>query len=441
MNESGGRVVSVKNVVSRRLMELMLRKRSNLIAALDVTAPLELLRLAREVGPEVCAVKLHLNILDFSSFSRGEFESAFAKVKDAHDFLVIADDKLADIGAIMAMQVERLPAWVDMVTVHGITGEPAVAEIDRLSREIGVLLVHQLSCQGNLIDPSYSAAVERMLRNCRKAVGAVTQTPLPGVLSFCPGINLDSKTDGQGQQYRDPASLTSQLQPDLFIVGRGICLASDPAAAARRYRAKCWPAVPPRADFPTAGQDVHTTAATAAKVLGANVFLAKAPGDPKAPADLMPAKSVVSPVAVEQPEVKWLDTPHKLLLAARDYRRAMLARLGAPDSPISDLIFYESIARFHASCNRRIRAASANTTAAAQVLASTKTPGSSGGTGSTPGTTTYKNASASVRSGVPPGTLVSALNIAHRLDSVCVGVCVCGEQGWRRRPLPRRMGL
>jgi uridine monophosphate synthetase len=158
------------------------------------------------------------------------------ELKHHHGFLLIEDRKFADIGAISLQQLERLPTCFDMVTVHAIAGQPALAELDK--RGIGLLVVCQMSSAGNLLDKNYQTAAVAMTGKLNHAVGAVAQEAQPQLLTFTPGINIDTdvKRDAAGQQYKPPSATSG----DLFIVGRGICAAPDPAAAALLYRTQCW---------------------------------------------------------------------------------------------------------------------------------------------------------------------------------------------------------
>jgi len=60
---------------------------------------------------------------------------------------------------------------------------------------------------------------------------------------YCtPGVNLQSTGDEKGQNYKTPAHVITKNGSDVIIVGRGIIGASDPLAAARKYREEGWKA-------------------------------------------------------------------------------------------------------------------------------------------------------------------------------------------------------
>ncbi|KAI9779530.1 MAG: orotidine 5'-phosphate decarboxylase [Geoglossum umbratile] len=123
--------------------------------------------------------------------------------------------------------------------------------------ERALLLLAQMSSEGNLMDKPYTAKCVELARQERGfVVGFISQGSLntaatDDFLVFTPGVGLPPpehdepapqarKTDGLGQNYRTPRHVVLECGADIVIVGRGILDAADRAGEAERYRKQAW---------------------------------------------------------------------------------------------------------------------------------------------------------------------------------------------------------
>ena len=242
-----------RNCYISKLKEIIKQKKSNIVVALDFSSPLEVLEMAQKIGPYVCGIKLHLDIIDFSEeedeLSSAEFINRICKIKKEHNFIVIDDRKYADIASISTRQFRisqrgREGEFVDLVTMHPIVGESLIDAFQK-NFDVGILLVYSMSCANNLINDNnhYEYRVEHMSKHYSKVSGFISQKKVreEGLLTFTPGISIlekgEARTDGMGQQYRDPA----EVETDVYIIGRGITgYADDPILETQRYMEYCW---------------------------------------------------------------------------------------------------------------------------------------------------------------------------------------------------------
>lgn len=267
----GQRACLCGNDMGRQLMELMECKQTNLCVAADVTTKRELLQLADLVGPEICLLKTHIDLIeDFDH----ELTSQLVELSRQHRFFLFEDRKLADIAATAARQYNgglyRICEWADIVNAHLLAGEAAVAALGQealqwqqqqqeeqqqhrvrtnggsmVAPPRGLLLVAQMSTAQSASIP----AVLSLARAQRGFVfGFICQERLSeshedlGFLYCCPGIHLEAREDQKGQHYRTPQAAIRESRADIAIVGRGVTAAVDRIAAVRAYRAAAWKA-------------------------------------------------------------------------------------------------------------------------------------------------------------------------------------------------------
>lgn len=229
---------SIKHPVGKKLIEIALKKQSNLIASADVISSAELLKLANDVGEYIVALKLHTDIIKDFSFDLIDKLKQIAKEKE---FLLFEDRKFADIGNTQELQfkegIYKIASWADMITSHVIAGEESLKVFDN----VGVVAIVEMSSKGTLTDDYYINKALNVAENAANVLGAVAQRRVSdNLLLFTPGVNLSSKGDSKGQQYNTPERVFQNIHTDFMIVGRGIYQSADSAEAAQKYKTAGW---------------------------------------------------------------------------------------------------------------------------------------------------------------------------------------------------------
>ncbi|XP_060079952.1 uridine 5'-monophosphate synthase-like [Ylistrum balloti] len=227
----------------RSLYTIMADKETNLCVSIDCTCSQELLQMVEKVGPHVCLVKTHIDMLeDFST----EVTDQLQRLADKHNFLIFEDRKFADIGKTVGTQYQggmyKIASWAHITNAHPIPGPGIVSALADVGKPLGrgCLMVAEMSSAGNLATREYTKDVVKMAEaNKDFVIGYICQSRLSAdidLIHMTPGVKIQMGGDSLGQQYVTPEMAVIERGADVIIVGRGITAASNPAEATRQYK-------------------------------------------------------------------------------------------------------------------------------------------------------------------------------------------------------------
>ena len=230
-----------KHPTAQKLLQIAVDKKSNLIVSADVMTTSELLNLAEKVGPQIVALKTHIDII--KDFDHDKTILPLVDLARKHNFLLMEDRKFADIGNTQELQfskgIYQISKWADMVTSHLIAGKKSL----ECFKNVGVIAILGMSCEGTLTNAHYQEEGLKVVENQPNIMGCVAQKKISKeMLLFTPGISLEQAGDDKGQQYNTPDHVFHNLHTDFIIVGRGVYQAEDAEKASKSYRKIGWEA-------------------------------------------------------------------------------------------------------------------------------------------------------------------------------------------------------
>ncbi|MFH1790215.1 MAG: orotidine-5'-phosphate decarboxylase [bacterium] len=237
------------NPAAIRLLKMMDDKKTNLCIAADVTTKSELLDIATKLGPEICVLKTHIDIVeDFDM----DLIIHLQRLAEQHNFLIFEDRKFADIGNTVKHQYQdgiyHIADWADIANAHAVPGPGVIEGLKEVGLRKGrcLLLLAEMSSQGTLAKGSYTdSALKMAVEHKDFVIGFITMRKLlddPTFINFTPGVKMAIGNDQFGQQYNTPKKVIKEQGSDIIIVGRGIYQANDPLAEAKKYRIAGWQA-------------------------------------------------------------------------------------------------------------------------------------------------------------------------------------------------------
>lgn len=241
------RAQSCRHPLARELLALMATKQTNLSLSADVTNKKALLQLADALGPEICVLKTHIDII--SDFDLDLIQQ-LQQLAQKHQFLIFEDRKFADIGSTVQHQYQggiyRIADWAHIINAHTVPGPGIIEGLKSigLPKRRGLLLLAEMSSIGNLAKDTYTQATLAMAKQHKDfVIGFIAQhrlLPDPEFIYLTPGVNISQSGDPLGQHYLDPETVILENGSDIIIVGRAIYQSADPLKAAREYRELGW---------------------------------------------------------------------------------------------------------------------------------------------------------------------------------------------------------
>ncbi|KAK3844822.1 MAG: orotidine-5'-phosphate decarboxylase [Linnemannia gamsii] len=238
------------NPTAKAFLELMERKKSNLSVAADLNQKAALIELADKVGPYICLLKTHIDVVE--DFDQDLVDQLTALAKK-HDFMIFEDRKFADIGNTVKLQygsgIYKIASWSDITNAHMVPGEGIVQGL----REVGLplnramLLLAEMSSAGTLAKGDYTVKTVEVARKYKDfVVGFIAMERYADkegddFIYMTPGVGMDQTSDGMGQQWKHPREVVFEKGCDVIIVGRGIYgNGRDAAKEAKRYQEAGW---------------------------------------------------------------------------------------------------------------------------------------------------------------------------------------------------------
>ncbi|XP_029980591.1 uridine 5'-monophosphate synthase isoform X2 [Sphaeramia orbicularis] len=235
--------------MASRLLKTMEDKQSNLCVSADVTGSDELLQLADALGPTMCMMKTHVDILKDYTMDVSQKLQALA---EKHNFLIFEDRKFADIGNTVKHQYEgglyQISSWSHIVNAHAVPGPGVVQGLGAVGKPLGrgCVLIGQMSSKGSLATGDYTQTTVKMAEEHSDfVIGFICGSKItkrPEFIHMTPGVQMQAGADTLGQQYTTPEEVIRNRGSDIIIVGRGILEAPDRLKAAESYRQSGWEA-------------------------------------------------------------------------------------------------------------------------------------------------------------------------------------------------------
>lgn len=267
------RAAEAENPIAKEIFGLMESKKTNLALADDDLEFDRFLPLIEQVGDHVAVIKTHMDTLRYPSLDKIKpLIDDLVKLSKKYGFLIFEDRKFADIGQIVREQYTggafKIVEWSHLTNAHSVSGPGVIEGLYEGAKPFvdkgmyrGLIMLAQMTPEGNLCSPEYTEATIRMSEESLKSekspnfvigfIGAgskpeklrkeLAEKSNPRFIIATPGVQFDKKAGELGQRYEGPKNIVLNGS-DLMIVGGGIYKTGDPQKAAIEYKTVGWEA-------------------------------------------------------------------------------------------------------------------------------------------------------------------------------------------------------
>ena len=225
--------------MAQTLFKIIEDKRTNLALAIDASKQSEILELADAIGPDLCVLKTHVDIIeDFTS----DFGSKVRRLAEKHRFLIFEDRKFADASETVHLQytkgIYKIADWAHLVNAHVFMGQSIIEAL----KNANLLLVSEIEAPKTLAKASYTKKAAEFAENYPSTVmGFICKKKVsqnPGMIHFTSNVKLDPQTVGPKDLSIEDAIIKNQS--DIIIVGNDITNHSNPIKRTSLYKEKAW---------------------------------------------------------------------------------------------------------------------------------------------------------------------------------------------------------
>tara|TARA_B100000787_G_C16177161_1_gene289674 strand:- start:304 stop:978 length:675 start_codon:yes stop_codon:yes gene_type:complete len=222
-----------------QINRIIREKNTRLCFSADFTTQAELFGWINLIGPHMCILKTHIDILvDYDQ----SVNTKLNKLKEQYNFVILEDRKFSDIGKTFERQLEgfyNISEYADIITIHGICAEGMLNYIEtNQCKSPKILIVAQMSSIGNIIDTNYTNNCYNIAKKYKKnVIGFISQTKFvkdDSFLFLTPGVRLIG-TRKDDQKYNTPES-AFKMGADIIIVGSGLSSLRFPLELIHHYK-------------------------------------------------------------------------------------------------------------------------------------------------------------------------------------------------------------